>query len=313
MIALLLVPLILPWALPPLARHTAERVRPDIALWAVTAASAALAFGVVASLGVLVLPLALEIPPLAALVDLIQPLQAGPESLVLGISALAAGLVAVTAVAATRRMVTEMRRLRAIHGSLAALPDAGGLCVVDDPCPDAYALPGGLRGRGRIVVTTGMLRALDGAEREVLLAHERAHLAGRHHLFLATALLAGQCHPALAAVVHPVSFAAERAADEVAARTAGNRTLAAHAVGRAALAAARKRVTPARPAVIPGAVTGPVPARVRALLFNAPTRRIAPALLAMHLLCAAAAASSLAGATLLHQGVEVAQGEHASD
>ncbi len=75
--------------------------------------------------------------------------------------------------------------------------------MVDDPQPDAYALPDGLRGRGRIVVTSGMLRALGGHEREVLLAHERAHLAGRHHLFLAAALIAAQCHPALAASCTP--------------------------------------------------------------------------------------------------------------
>ncbi|KUJ33892.1 M56 family metallopeptidase [Streptomyces sp. NPDC093228] len=309
MIALLLVPLVLPWLLPPLARRTAERVRPDIALWSITAVSATLAFGVVACLGALLLPLALQVPQFAVLVDLIQPLKAGPESLVLGVSALAAGVAAVTVVAGARRVTSEVRRLRAARGSVAVLPDAGGLCVVDDPQPDAYALPDGLRGRGRIVVTSGMLRALGGDEREVLLAHERAHLAGRHHLFLAAALIAAQCHPALAAVVHPVSFAAERAADEVAAREAGDRRLTAHAVGRAALAAARRHGGTRLPVVIPGAVTGPVPARVRALLSEAPTRRIVPALLAMVLVCTGAAASSLGGATLLHRGVEVAQGE----
>ena len=48
-------------------------------------------------------------------------------------------------------------------------PGAGGLVVVDDPAPDAYALPGL---SGRVVVSTAMLRALPAAERRALLAHE---------------------------------------------------------------------------------------------------------------------------------------------
>ncbi|MET9414674.1 M48 family metalloprotease [Streptomyces klenkii] len=312
MIALLLLPLVLPWILPPLARRVVERVRPEVALWAVTTAATALAVGVVACLGVLLLPLALAIPPLAALADLIQPLQAGPRLAVLGVSALAAGLLAVTGVTVVRRATSEARRLRAAHQAVSGLPHAGGLCVLEDPRPDAYALPPGPRRPGRIVVTTGMLRSLDPREREALLAHERAHLAGRHHLFLAAAQLAAWCHPALAAVAPQVSFAAERAADERAARAVDDRTLTAQAVGRAALAATR-RGGRGPSALAAGAVTGPVPARVRALLAQAPARRLAPALLAMALLCTAAGASSMAGAVFVHRGVEIAQGEHPSD
>ncbi|WP_347566726.1 hypothetical protein [Streptomyces griseocarneus] len=61
------------------------------------------------------------------------------------------------------------------------------------------------------------------------------------------------------------------------------------------------------------AVTGPVPARVKALLTQAPARRLAPALLAIALLCTAAGTSSVAGTVLLHRGVEIAQGEQPSD
>ncbi|MDF0376254.1 M48 family metalloprotease [Streptomyces sp. KA12] len=164
-----------------------------------------------------------------------------------------------------------------------------------------------------VVVTAGMLRALDPHEREALLGHERAHLVLRHHLFLAAAQLAGWCHPALAAVIPHVSFAVERSADEAAAQACGDRRLAARAVGRAALASTSRRAGPDRPVLVSGGTTGPVPARVKALLAQAPARRIAPALLAMLLLCASAGASSLAGAVWLHRGVEVAQGEHPSD
>ncbi|WP_330334182.1 M56 family metallopeptidase [Streptomyces sp. NBC_00536] len=309
MIGLLIVPLLLPWLLPPLARRTAARVRPEAALWTITAATLALAVGVVACLGALLLPLALSIGPLAALAHLIQPLRAGPAFLTLGVSALSAGTVAVIAATVARRGLSEARRLRSAHGDVAHLPAVGGLCVLRDSRPDAYALPGGPRGRGRIVVTTGMLRSLEPREREALLAHERAHLAARHHLFLAAAQLAGWCHPALAAAVPQVSYAAERAADESAARATGSRTLTAHAVGRAALAVTRGGERPGGSVLAAGAVTGPVPARVRALLTQEPARRVAPALLAMALLCAAAGASSVAGAVWLHHGVEIAQGE----
>ena len=64
MITLLLLPLVLPFAFPPLARRAVHRVRPDVALWAFTSATAAPAVGVVACLGVLLLPLALAVPAL---------------------------------------------------------------------------------------------------------------------------------------------------------------------------------------------------------------------------------------------------------
>lgn len=312
MIALLLVPLLLPWILPPLARRTADRVRPEVALWTITAAAGTLAVGVVACLGVLLLPLALAIPPLAVLAHLIQPLQAGPAPLALGVSALSAGIAVVTGLTVLRRGMSEAQRLRTVHSEVVHLPHAGGVCVLDDSRPDAYALPD-LIGPGRIVVTSGMLRSLGPHEREALLAHERAHLAARHHLFLATAQLAGWCHPALAAVIPQVSFAAERAADEAAARATGDRTLIARAVGRAALATSRGSGRPGGSLLAAGAVTGPVPARVKALLVQAPVRRIVPALLGMALLCTAAGASSVAGAAWLHHGVEIAQGERPAD
>ncbi|MCT6782143.1 M48 family metalloprotease [Streptomyces sp. CS7] len=312
MITLLLIPLVLPWALPPLARRAAHRVRPEIALWTVTGATAVLAVGAVACLGALLLPLGLALPPVSAPAELVQPLAAGPHLLVLGVSALAAGGLALAVCRAPRKAASEVRRLRAAQARVADLPHAGGLCVLEDPRPDAYALPGGRHRPARIVVTSGMLRALKPVEREALLAHERAHLAAKHHLFLAVAQLAAWCHPALGTAAAQVSFAAERAADEAAARHCGDRTLAAQAVGRAALAASR-RAAADTPTLAPAAATGPVPARVRALLSPAPGRRMVPALLLIALLCTAAAASSLSGAVWLHRAVEVAQGEHPSE
>ncbi|WP_317621392.1 M48 family metalloprotease, partial [Streptomyces sp. CBMA123] len=103
------------------------------------------------------------------------------------------------------------------------------LTVLDDDRADAFALPGRLRrpGRGgepgRIVVTSGMLRALNGPERSALLAHERAHLTGRHHVFLALAEHAADLHPALRPLRAPLGYHLERWADEVAAAQVGDR------------------------------------------------------------------------------------------
>ncbi len=59
--------------------------------------------------------------------------------------------------------------------------------MTDDEAADAYTLPGM---PCRIVITAGMLRALSDPERQVLLAHERAHASGLHYLFITAARLA---------------------------------------------------------------------------------------------------------------------------
>ncbi|MFF8378453.1 M56 family metallopeptidase [Streptomyces sp. NPDC015661] len=52
--------------------------------------------------------------------------------------------------------------------------------VVDDGTAVVYCLPGR---PGRIVVTRGALEVLDDEQLRAVLAHERAHVDGRHHLF----------------------------------------------------------------------------------------------------------------------------------
>ncbi|MCK9929944.1 M56 family metallopeptidase [Frankia sp. Mgl5] len=60
--------------------------------------------------------------------------------------------------------------------------------ILDHAGRSAFCLPGR---SGGVVVTEGALRALPPAELDAVIAHERAHLAGRHHLILtATAVLA---------------------------------------------------------------------------------------------------------------------------
>ncbi|MFF0725410.1 M56 family metallopeptidase [Streptomyces sp. NPDC004134] len=69
-----------------------------------------------------------------------------------------------------------------------------GVTVVDHPAAAVYCLPGRSR---RIVVTQGALDALTDAELRAVLAHERAHLDGRHHLLLATTRAFQRAFPGL--------------------------------------------------------------------------------------------------------------------
>ena len=162
-----------------------------------------------------------------------------------------ASLIALTAMAAA--LVRAMRRGRrtdvpALHSELVVLPT---------PEPTAYALPGR---PGHIVVSAGMLRALDHDERQVLLAHERAHLRHRHHRYVRLADLAVAAVPALKPLATRVRFATERWADEAAAVEVGDRGLVARAIARAALVSASYP----SPALALGGLG--VPARVEALL-----------------------------------------------
>ncbi|MCZ3389561.1 MAG: M56 family metallopeptidase [Actinomycetia bacterium] len=144
-------------------------------------------------------------------------------------------------------VVLVIRRSAALAGDLwssaAACrrfpPFTGQLVVVDDPEPDAYALPG-WRG-GHIVVTSGMLGVLDADEQQVLLAHEASHLRHRHHAYVALATLAAAANPLCRAVPAVVRTSAERWADEDAAQATGDRRLAARAVARAGLESAKAK------------------------------------------------------------------------
>ncbi|MFF5718923.1 M56 family metallopeptidase [Streptomyces buecherae] len=80
----------------------------------------------------------------------------------------------------------DSRRQRARHRVLLDLvaerdPGLPGVDIIDHPAPAAYCLPGR---PGRIAISTGTLRLLDRDQLDTVLAHERAHLRGRHHLFL---------------------------------------------------------------------------------------------------------------------------------
>ncbi|MFG2886251.1 M48 family metalloprotease [Streptomyces sp. NPDC048297] len=305
MTALFLLPLLLPCVLPVLARRTLDRLAPAVALWVITVCAVVVAGGSLAALGTFVLLGLLKVPLFAALGELIHPLHTASDLVVLPVAATSVGVLAVCGWTLVRSVLRQTRAFRAARTQAGLGPAAGDLCVVDSPRPDAYALPGRPH---RIVVTTAMLRTLDGAEREALFAHERAHNEGGHHYFLAAAELTAHCHPALRPVRETIRLAAERAADEAAAASVGDRRLTARAIARAALAGQAARTV--RPDFAAAATTGPVPRRVQALLAAAPTRRTGRLIAALLLACTAASgvASALAMADFHHR-VEVAQGD----
>ncbi|WP_069170323.1 M48 family metalloprotease [Streptomyces griseus] len=304
MLTLLLVPLLLPFAAPPLARRALDRLAPAPALWTLTSCALALAASCTIALGSLVLTGLLELPPFAALGELVHPLRTPPNLLLLPAAALATGALTFSACTLGRNALRQLGAFRDSRTQANGHPAAGDLCVVESPHPDAYALPGRPH---RIIVTTAMLRSLDATEREALFAHERAHNNAGHHYFLALAELTAHCHPALRAVRTDIRFAAERAADEAAATAVGDRGITARAIARAALAGSAAPST--RPAFAPGATTGPVPRRVAALLVpgrSRPRAAVAVALAVGALLSTGVTTTAVLG---VHHQVEVAQGD----
>ncbi|MGW5213048.1 M56 family metallopeptidase [Streptomyces sp. NPDC004051] len=169
-----------------------------------------------------------------------------------------------------RTLRRHVRARRRAHRALAGLPDTE-VAVLPDDTPYAYALPGGGPSRDRVVVTTALLGRLDSGERRALFAHERAHLTARHHRYLLAVRLAAHANPFLRPLRTAVAYAAERWADEEAARTVGDRRTVATAIGKAALASRSGPPPPAFAASgAPFAAPGPVPRRVAALLAPAP-------------------------------------------
>jgi Zn-dependent protease with chaperone function len=265
-----------------------RRLPPATAVRPLTAAMlvAALASGfVLAAAGTLVVG---QIPAVAAEGEWsAAALAAG-----LPVPAAVGGLAALTAggllgAALWRAALSGRDLVRAARTCRELGPDVEGLVVVEDERADAYALPG--RG-GRVVVSTAMLRALPSDERRVLLAHEAAHLAHRHHLWVQTAAVAAAANPLLRPVLRAVRAGAERWADEVAAAEVGDRALAARALARAGLARNGHAPRAGRPLALAGA-DGAVADRARALLAGPPPRRrvLAGALAALILTLAAAA------------------------
>ncbi|MFC5183370.1 M56 family metallopeptidase [Actinomadura harenae] len=300
------------------ARPLSGRLAPRTAAWLLTGTAVALAVASLATLAVSALGGALRLPPIAALGHMSEAvLRRAPETDP-AFGTVAAVLLTACLVSVACVTVRQGYRLATSARTARSLPGDGLLAIMDDPEAEAYALPGR---PGRVVVTTGMLDVLTPAQRDALIAHERAHLAGRHHLFRALTAIAVAANPLLWPLRSAVVFATERWADERAAATIDDRAQTAQAIGRAALAHNR-RPRLGHPAAALGIGIGlgvgplgarrlgrrpgPLPRRVAALLEPPPARR--PLLIAV--LVGLALVSLLAAqdaASDLHALVEHAQ------
>jgi beta-lactamase regulating signal transducer with metallopeptidase domain len=140
----------------------------------------------------------------------------------------------------------------------------GPVVVLDSARPDAFTTPAPV---SRVVVTSGLMRALTRTEQRVVLAHERSHLTHQHVWWTLAADLAAAVNPLLRPVAATVEHAVERWADEDAAVIVGDRMLVARTIARAAL------LQQGSPALTSSAVGGDVPHRVRAMLGPPPRRR----------------------------------------
>ncbi len=112
-------------------------------------------------------------------------------------------------------LVTRARQRETL--AIVGRPDVDlGVTVVEHDQPAAYCLPG--RGR-RIVLTSGALATLGSIQLASVLAHERAHLRGRHDLVLAAAEALDHAFPrvkAFAVARGEIGRLIEMAADDAA-------------------------------------------------------------------------------------------------
>jgi Zn-dependent protease with chaperone function len=98
--------------------------------------------------------------------------------------------------------------------------------VIDAAAPVAYCLWGR---PATIVLSSGALEVLDPAQLEAVLAHERAHLAGRHHLLIALTRGLAAAFPGVPLFgrgLDHVARLSEMCADDSAARRSGRPALA---------------------------------------------------------------------------------------
>ncbi|MCQ6271858.1 M56 family metallopeptidase [Pseudarthrobacter sp. R1] len=178
----------------------------------------------------------------------------------------AAAVMARVAYSLTRGMTaaarSRSRQLEAV-GMIASPHENLDALVIEHAAPAAYCLPGR---NSQIVLTSATLSVLDPKQLDAVLAHERAHLHGRHHLILAAAdalLHAFPGIPAFREARAALGRLVEMMADDDAAESSDRMTVATALVrlaersvtpaaalgagGESALSRVRRLLAPARP------------------------------------------------------------------
>lgn len=154
--------------------------------------------------------------------------------------------------------VWDARRTRAQLARIGT--PLAGFTVVESPVPMAYTV--GLR-RRMVVVSSSMLSELTRDERTAILAHERAHVRGRHTVLLTIARIVGRAFSSLPPVRTATRYLVlglESAADDAAAKEIGDPVAVARALLRLA-----ERSAQGPPASALGAGDSDVVTRVRRL------------------------------------------------
>ncbi|MCM3661374.1 M56 family metallopeptidase [Georgenia satyanarayanai] len=220
-----------------------------------------------------------------------------PAAPILGAALLGTGLLGALALAAVR-----LRREGTTHVALLSATAERGVVrgtpvwLLPSGEPTAYTLP-----RAGVVLSRGTVEALDDEQLGAVLAHEGAHLRGRHHLVLG--MLRGLRSvlgvvPLVRAAPQAVAAYAEMAADDAALRSHDRRALAG-----ALLALHRPGPAPVGAALHAG--TSHVHSRIGRLAAAAtPPSRLATAAVAGYLSTVTAAVLLVLGpyATVLVQG-----------
>jgi len=309
---LLFLPLVIPAMAGVTARPLAAVLDPRQATWLLTITAVALAACSWVALALLAAYAAARAPVLAGLGDYSPQIVQRGDPIPFSAGALAGLALAAATVAVAVLFRNRARALAASYRRAARLHDDDSVVVMPGTAIEAYALPGR---PGRIVVSGLLLDCLGADSRAALIAHEQAHLSGRHYLFVAAARLAAAANPMLLPAARSVEYTVERWADEHAAEITGNRGLVAQTIGQVALLASPRpaRLTRMSLGVVGSrawrvslASAGPVPRRVAALLTTPPRRRVA-VLAACLALVAVAGLAALETAGDLHALVEVAQ------
>lgn len=270
------LPLLVSAVLALVAPRVGRRMPPRAGVWAMACAAVVAAGTWVTELAILAFTAVGQVPLVAARGSWSVSVLAAEDPVSREVAAACAGAVLVVLCSLS---VASWRRGRALVGAwreCRELAAGGDLAVLDDPVPTAFAVLGM---PGRVVVSSGMLRLLDAQERRAVLAHERAHLRHRHHLFSLVLHLTAVVDPLLRPLERAGAFAVERWADEEAGAVVADRPLVARAIARAALASSRAGQAKAGGQAEAGlpAAGGPVPQRVRALLAPPMPHRVGAA------------------------------------
>lgn len=181
------------------------------------------------------------------------------------------GAAVVRGVVLGRRSVRVASRVRARHRDVMAIVarSDGGVMWLDHPLPFAYSVAGR---PGLVVATDGLAVRLTRSECAAVLAHERAHLRGRHHRILAFCGVMAATLPRLplfSAAPPAVGALVELTADQHAARATSA------AAVRAALTAMTAPCDPAESSSVPTAACASHDAatRLRSLAGDTRARR----------------------------------------